>query len=153
MVYPFVFKLSGKKILFIGGGRVAKRKIMSIISSNPFITIIADSIDKELTEITSNITIIQKKATEDDITNNFDFIFICTNDYQLNRKLTKKAKKLGIPVNVADNPQECDFFMPAVIEYKDFLIAVSSKGKNPSEAKKLKEKIEKIIRNGRGEWI
>ncbi len=149
MCYPFVFKISSKNILFIGGGRVAFRKIKSLLDYSPNIHVVSNEFHDGILRLADNkeLTVIKKKAQINDIDSCFDFVFVCTDDYNTNRAVVRVCKQKNIPVNVADNPAECDFFMPALIDKGDFLIAVSSKGKNPSKSKKIKEILLSLMKN------
>ncbi|WP_022670049.1 precorrin-2 dehydrogenase/sirohydrochlorin ferrochelatase family protein [Hippea alviniae] len=146
MCYPLFFKFSGRNILVFGAGKVALRKVKSILSlTKPNMTII--SLDFEDGFYSLPVKLVKKKASISDITADYDFIFICTNDRKLNHTLFLKAKELSIPVNVADNQNECDFFTSATIKFGDIVIAISTQGKNPSKSKEFKEKLLKALKS------
>ncbi|UOD34941.1 bifunctional precorrin-2 dehydrogenase/sirohydrochlorin ferrochelatase [Deferribacteraceae bacterium V6Fe1] len=141
-MFPFIFKLSGKNLLFIGGGNVAKRKIESIIAwSNPEITIISKELHPSLQQLLEkhHIKWIQSSFDEKLISENYDFAFICTNDKSANEQAATILKRLNILVNICDNKELSDFYMPAVISYNDIMISISTKGDSPALSKKIKE--------------
>ena len=145
MCYPLIFKLEGKKILFIGAGEVSLRKVKAILSfSKPDITVISKDFNSEFFMLP--VKLIKKEAEPSDISKEYDFVFICTDDKNLNRALTLKAKELSIPVNVANDRKACDFYTPAVIRFEDVIISISTQGKNPSRSKEFKEKLLKALK-------
>jgi len=148
-MFPLLFKLSDKKLLFIGGGNVAKRKLLSILNqSSPEVTIISKELHPDIKKLLSSnkITWINSSFKEELLKEKYDFAFICTDDKELNTKAALILKKLGTPVNICDNKELSDFFMPAVISQDDIIISVSTKGKSPALAKKLKEIISKTLK-------
>jgi precorrin-2 dehydrogenase/sirohydrochlorin ferrochelatase len=149
MCHPFIFKIEGKNILFIGGGKVATRKIESLLKSKPNITVISQDFSDKLQDLndTKAIKTIKKDISKNDISSRFDFVFICTDNHKLNRDLAHRCKAIKIPINVADDPNLCDFYLPAVVEFENFTIAVTTKGKNPSLSKQTKNRIKEILKN------
>ncbi|BAI81494.1 conserved hypothetical protein [Deferribacter desulfuricans SSM1] len=148
-MFPLLFKLSDKKLLFIGGGNVAKRKLLSILNqSSPEVTIISKELHPDIKKLLSSnkITWINSNFKEELLKEKYYFAFICTDDKELNRKAALILKKLGTPVNICDNKELSDFFMPAVISQDDITISVSTKGKSPAFAKQLKEVISKTLK-------
>ncbi|MGA1862070.1 bifunctional precorrin-2 dehydrogenase/sirohydrochlorin ferrochelatase [Deferribacter thermophilus] len=148
-MFPLLFKLSDKKLLFIGGGNVAKRKLLSILNqSSPEVTIISKELHPDIKKLLSSnkITWINSSFKEELLKEKYDFAFICTDDKELNTKAALILKKLGTPVNICDNKELSDFFMPAVISQDDIIISVSTKGKSPALVKKLKEIISKTLK-------
>ncbi len=135
--------LNKRKILFVGGGSVAARKLKTVLAFKPEITVISKGFSNEIKELSASkkIKIIEKAIEENDINDSFDFAFICTNDKETNSRISRICKEKNILINVADSPKDCDFFMPATIVNDDFTIAISTKGKNPSLSKKIKEKL------------
>ncbi len=148
-MFPFVFKLTDKKLLFIGGGNVVERKVFSILSvSKPKITILSDKITRKLNMLLSENKIfwIEKTFDFDKDLKDFDFVLICTDDKNVNLRAANFFKELKIPVSVCDNKEVSDFFMPAIIDEDDYLISISTKGKSPGKSKKLKEKIKELLK-------
>ncbi len=142
-----MFKLEGKNILVVGGGKVALRKIKAIEPYNPLITVISLEFLAELEHLikTNKVKAVKKAFEKKDITNKWDFVFACTNDKKTNNLIADLCNRQKIPVNVVDNPKRCDFYTAAVLEYDEFFIAISAKGKNPTLAKKIKEKLKGLI--------
>ena len=150
--FPLLFDLSGKNILFIGGGKVAERKLLTIINFSPNVTLVAPAVTEKINELAQKkqINMIISGFRKNMLTSKYSFVFIATDDYELNKRIMSMCKSLKIPVNVADNPECSDFHIPAVItDYQsEILLSVSTNGKNPSKSKKIKEKLIKFIKNG-----
>jgi siroheme synthase-like protein len=149
--FPFLFELRGKSILFVGGGKVAERKLLSVLQFSPVVTLIAPEITTKINELYNQkkILLIKRLFNDKYLNESFDYVFIATNDFELNRKTALICKKLKIPVNVADNPILSDFHMPSIItDYEnDILISVSTNGRNPSKAREVKRLLEEFIKN------
>ncbi|MCD8554336.1 bifunctional precorrin-2 dehydrogenase/sirohydrochlorin ferrochelatase [Seleniivibrio sp.] len=145
MMQPFSFNLKDRYVLFIGGGKVAQRKITALLNENCRITVIAPEVTKEISE--SGMNVILRGFEESDITEKYALVFCCTNDRQINSKAADLSKKLRIPVNIADNPEASDFHTTSVIRSGDFVISISTEGKDPSKTKKMREKLENLLKN------
>lgn len=144
VMYPLCFNLKGKHLLFIGGGRVAERKIKSLLASDARITVVAPQ--ESMSFKHENLRLINKIYDDEDITDEYYMVFVCTDNRGINAAAAKKAKELDIPVNIADDPQNCDFHMPSVINTDEYTISVSTNGKDPSKAKALRIKLEEFLK-------
>jgi len=142
---PFSFNLKGREVLFIGGGKVAERKLKAILNEGCRITVIASEITQEIAGSGANV--ILRNFEEPDITEKYAFVFCCTNDREANGKAADICKKLRIPVNIADNPDASDFHTTAVIRSGDFVICISTEGKDPAKSKEMRKKLENFIKN------
>ncbi len=146
--YPFLVNIRGKRLVFIGGGKVAERKISSLSRMEPEIRVIAPSVTDGIRD---NIRVekVLKPASAEDI-RGADFLFICTDDRELNREFAIEAKIKNIPVNVADDPDMSDFHLPAVYVEEDTgtVVSVSTQGQEPSFSKKLRDRIAAFLEKG-----
>jgi siroheme synthase-like protein len=148
--FPFLFNINGRKLLFIGGGRVAERKINAMLPMNPEITVITAEAAEGIAALAAEnkITLTIKYAETEDIAD-CGFLFLCTNNKDLNARLARLARQKGIPVNVADDPSLCDFHLPAVhITEEGTLFSVSTQGENPPEAKRLRDRLKALTESG-----
>lgn len=149
--YPFLVNINAKRLLFVGGGQVAARKIKSLLPMEPHIKVIAPRIDDELFALAAagTIEILEREAREEDL-EHCDYAFLCTDNRERNAALAARAKELRVPVNVADNPWLCDFHLPAVHINEDaaLVISVSTQGNNPSLARRLRDRIGELLHKG-----
>lgn len=140
--FPIFINIINKPILVIGGGNVALRKVKSIISAGGKVTVIADNILSEIINL-NNVIIIQRKATCADISNNYKFIVIATNNNKANETFAKHCLNQDIMFNRADEQDNNSFIIGSVIDAKPLLIAISSGA--PEMSKLIKTQINKIL--------
>jgi precorrin-2 dehydrogenase / sirohydrochlorin ferrochelatase len=141
--YPVLLDLSGKKTIVIGGGKVGQRKIETLLEYGASVHVISRDLTPELQRLLENgdIRLLAEEFDESLIRGAF-LIVIATNDMTLNRRISLIAKDRNILVNAVDQPEECSFIVPSVIKRGDLLIAVSTSGKSPALAKRIREALE-----------
>ena len=145
-LYPVFLKLDQLEVLLVGGGNVGLEKLTSLLSNSPNakITIVAPSIKKEIIELTSahpTIKILSKKYHEADLDNK-DLVILATDDKELHRRIKNLAGEKHILVNVADTPDLCDFYLSSIVKKGNLKIAISTNGKSPTAAKRIRELLE-----------
>ena len=137
--------INQKKILVIGGGKEALKRIRSMIKEQCEIIIISETISKQIKNLAKIKKIIIKKQK---ITNlqfiaeyKPDIIITTTDNKELNQKIINAAKKRKILAYSSDNPENSDFSNPAIIDFEDIIkIAIFTGGSSPFISKKIKEK-------------
>jgi siroheme synthase-like protein len=142
-LFPIFLKLENLRLLIVGGGYVGMEKLEAVISNSPAtkITIVATQISdtiKEVAEEYNNITLIEKPYHIDDLVGN-DIIIAAINDPVISRQVAEDAKSKNILVNAADKPELCDFYLSSVVKKGNLKIAISTNGKSPTIAKRVKE--------------
>lgn len=145
--YPIFINLKNKKVLVIGGGKVAFRKIKSLLHSNAKIDIIAKNINnEELSNLinTNKIKLINDHFSEN-IIDNYYFIIASTDDNKLNKHIFQCCEKRKKLCNVVDNKKFCSFIIPSIVDRNPLKIAISSSGYSPVISRIYKEKLESII--------
>ncbi len=143
--------LQSKKIIIVGGGNEAKKRINSLLKQECTIIIIADSVNSQINKLakTKKIKIIKQKIADTKFISklNPNLIITTTNDRMLNQKIINAAKKKGIIVYSSDNPEDSDFSNPAIIDFENMIqIAIFTGGRSPVMSKKIKEKLEKVLK-------
>ena len=138
--YPISLNLKDKKVVIIGGGKIAERKIKGLVKCDAKITLVSPNLSRNLETIIRKYKIkyFKKKYTSFIIKNQF-LIFACTSDNDVNEKIFNDAERLGVLVNVCDDTKKCRFIVPAVIRKKGIVISISTDGKRPALSKKFKE--------------
>ena len=143
--------LEGKKIIIIGGGNEAEKRIKSILNEKCEISVISDSINEQI----SNWVKIKKIKLKKQKIENLkfiselkpDLIITTTNDRKINQKIITYAKKKKIIVYSSDNPDDSDFSNAAIIDFeKTIQIAIFTGGRSPVMSKKIKSKSEKALK-------
>ncbi|HID57183.1 TPA: glutamyl-tRNA reductase [Candidatus Poribacteria bacterium] len=144
MGLPIELKVEGKRVLIVGGGKVAARKFLKILKFNPsLLRVVAREIShqiKERAKGSDRVEVIEREFRGEDVLG-FDLVFVATDDGELNRRVAESAGEKGALVNVADHPELCDFYMPAFIKRDELNIAVSTGGLAPSFSAQVKRVI------------
>ena len=143
--------LQSKKIIIVGGGNEAQKRINSLFKQGCDITIIADSINSQINKLTKTkkIKVIKQKVTDTKFISKLkpNLIITTTNDRKVNQKIINAAKKKGIIVYSSDNPEDSDFSNPAIIDFENMIqVAIFTGGRSPVMSKKIKEKSEKVLK-------
>jgi len=142
MGLPVELNLRGKKVLIVGGGEVAERKLDKILEFGPLsVQVVAPVVSPGIKGRSPEVEVIQREFRPDDV-REVDIVFVATDDPDLNRKVAETAKKKGALVNVADSPELCDFFLQAYVRKGNLTISVSTGGVAPGFAGALKDMIE-----------
>ena len=148
-LFPIFLKLKQLQLLLVGGGYVGMEKLQAVISNSPsaVITLIASQISDEIKELAkqySNITLVEKPYHISDLDNK-DLAIAAINDPIVSREVAIDAKSKGILVNAADKPELCDFYLGSVVQKGNLKIAISTNGKSPTIAKRLKEVLNETL--------
>ncbi len=148
-LFPIFLKLENFKVLIIGGGKVGLEKITAILNNSPNtqIKLIATSISDEIKEISktsNNVLLIEKTFEETDL-DNIDFVISAINDKVTSLKIKQLAEQKNILANVADTPEQCDFYLGSIVQKGNVKIAVSTNGKSPTLAKRIRETFEEAF--------
>lgn len=148
-LYPIFVRLEHLDVLLVGGGNVGLEKLNSILSNSPEakLTVVADRILPEVWELCSTsprIKIVPRKFEMEDL-NGKDLVFLATDDRALHEQIRIEARKRKILLNVADTPALCDFYLSSIVQKGDLKVAISTNGKSPTVAKRIKEFLNEII--------
>ncbi len=146
-LYPIMMSLQGKRVVVIGGGEVAERKITGLLGTGAHITVISPELVEGLEALATEgrINWIAKPfhASLMDLFPGVALIFGATDNRQVNLSIYESAGKRGILCNIADVPDLCSFIVPAVINQGDLMIAVTTGGSSPALARRIRQDLEK----------
>jgi precorrin-2 dehydrogenase / sirohydrochlorin ferrochelatase len=141
-----MMNLEGKPVLVIGGGRVACRKVKSLLESGASVVLISPEIHDELQNLAEKAKIVwlAENFSESSMDRYPDavLVFGTTNHRDVNVKVYEACLARRIPCNIADVPDLCTFIVPAVITQGDLMIAVSTGGSSPALARRIREDLE-----------
>lgn len=142
--YPVNLDIENRRCLVVGGGSVGLRKVKTLIDCGAAVTVVSPRIDKTLLQLSNNrrITIHQRSYRASDLEGMF-LVIGATDDPVLNRRIKSDADAVGKLCNIADCPEACNFILPSVVNRGDLIIAVSTCGKSPAFAKRLRQDLEK----------
>ena len=141
---PISINVTNKKILLIGGGRIASHKIGFIQPFTKNITVIAKVVIEDVKK--KEVNWIEKAYEKSDLENYF-LVYACTNIIELNEQIKHDAESLGILCNVVDNPKMCDFVSHAIYKRGIYSVAVSSNAQDVYKAIEIRNKIKEILDN------
>jgi len=148
-LFPIFLKLDSINILVVGGGNVALEKMNAIkrADRNAKVQLIGKDILPELIELVSempNVNIFNREFENNDIIKH-NLVISATDNKLLQIQIKKVCEEKGILCNVADTPDLCDFYLSSVVQKGNLKIAISTNGKSPTLAKRIKEFLEEII--------
>ena len=138
--YPVYLNLTGKKCLVFGGGPIAEDKIAKLQSTGAQVTIVSPTVTPNL-QAWAHRGDFQWQPREyqaGDMEGAFLSI-AATNDRQVNHEIFQEAERLGVLINVVDDPEQCTFIAPAVVRRGQVTLAISTGGASPALARKLRE--------------
>ncbi|GAA4363315.1 hypothetical protein GCM10023185_31940 [Hymenobacter saemangeumensis] len=148
-LFPVFLKLEQLRVLLVGGGYVGLEKLSAILRNSPAtrVTVVAPLLRPALRELAAQhpqVQLRERPYQDEDLTGH-DLVFVATNDPALNRHIKASASELGLLTNVADTPEECDFYLSSVVQKGNLKIAISTNGKSPTVAKRLREMLEEAL--------
>ncbi len=149
LLFPVFFRLDKLQLLIIGGGAVGLEKAEAIFknSDNANVTLVAPEIRDEIKALSkkySNLKLVYKPYDSQDLEGK-DLIIVATNIATLNSQVYLEAKAKKIICNVADTPDNCDFYMCSVVKKGDLKIGISTNGKSPTFAKRMRELLDEVL--------
>jgi precorrin-2 dehydrogenase/sirohydrochlorin ferrochelatase len=146
MFYPVNLAIKDKQCLVVGGGSVASRKAKTLLECEAFVTVVSPDFTQDLLNLEqiSKINLIQRPYQTSDLENKF-LVIGATNNEVLNRQVNADAEQRNMLCNIADVPDICNFILPAIIRRGDLCLAISTSGKSPAFAKKLRKDLEKAF--------
>ncbi|MDH5431320.1 MAG: bifunctional precorrin-2 dehydrogenase/sirohydrochlorin ferrochelatase [Nitrosopumilus sp.] len=143
--------LQGKKIIIVGGGNEAQKRINSVIKQGCHITVISDSVNSQINKLSKakKITLRKQKISDTKFLSKLkpDLVITTTDNKKINQKIINDAKKKRIIAYSSDNPDESDFSNPAIINFENMIqIAIFTGGKSPAMSKKIKDRSEELFK-------
>ena len=145
--------IAGCRVLVVGGGAVALRRVRTLLTCGAFVTVVSPEFHKDFEELSlthkNNLRLIERRYEARDF-GDIDIVMAlpATNPRQLNRGSGEGARKAGIPVSVADAPEECTFFFPSLTAEGEVAVAISAGGR-PSLNRCLSERLRAVWRD----WV
>lgn len=148
-LFPVFLRLETLSVLIVGGGNVGYEKLSAIIQNSPgtnirlVSTTISDDI-RNLADQFSNIELMERPYHTNDL-DFTDIVIIAIDDHELSTQIRDESKNQGKLVNVADKPDLCDFYLNSIVQKGDLKVAISTNGKSPTTAKRLKEVLQEAL--------
>jgi precorrin-2 dehydrogenase/sirohydrochlorin ferrochelatase len=144
--YPMMIELEGKRCVVVGGGKVAYRKVSSLLSCGAKVVVISPELGEELSEyaLMEKIEYIPRRyESKEDLRGAF-LVFSATGDPETDERVVKDAAKLNLLVNVASSKRGGNFITPATLRRGGLLIAISTSGVSPALSRRIKIELERL---------
>jgi len=146
--YPVHLDIRNRNCLVVGGGTVGTRKVITLLDCSAKVTVISPEVSEQLHKLAaSNAIKLMKRSYQTGDLEGMFLVIGATNNETLNRQISSNADCLNTLCNIADHPEVCNFILPSIVQRDDLVITISTSGKSPALAKKLR----KILENQFGE--
>lgn len=145
LYFPLFVDLSEKKVLVVGAGRIATRRIHTLVPFCNNLLVVAPEISMEIEK--EPVELCKRKFQPEDI-DGADMVLAATDDEVVNHEIYQICKEKGIPVNVSSNHKECDFYFPGIVRKGALVAGVTASGTDHKKAKAFREKIEAALAEG-----
>ncbi len=143
---PVNLKMQDKSCLIVGGGKVALRKINTLLDYGCKITVIAPEVEQQIDYFAERKFIkLEKRSYKSPEASKYDVVIAASNDMKLNEQVADDAHTKNVPVNVVDTPRLCDFTFPAILRRDCLTVSVSTDGKAPFLAGQLRVILETVF--------
>ncbi|MSP13637.1 MAG: bifunctional precorrin-2 dehydrogenase/sirohydrochlorin ferrochelatase [Chloroflexi bacterium] len=144
--YPVLLDLRRRRCVVIGGGRVAEGKIKSLIEAEAEVTVVAPDLTQDLEQLAcaGQFVLLRRSYRNGDLAGAF-LAISATDDRATNEAIWQEADALNILVNVVDDVPHCNFIAPSIMRRGDLVVAISTSGKAPALAVRLRQQLETRI--------
>lgn len=153
-LYPIFLNLTGRLCLVVGGGKVAERKIATLLEYEARVRVVSPEFTPKIEDwADQGIIGLYERVFEPQDLEDISLVFAATGDEQINGYVSELCRQKMILVNAVDDPPHCDFFVPSILRRQSLCVAISTEGKSPLLAAKLRRELEKFIPVEYGEWV
>jgi len=144
--YPVFLDIAGKPVVVIGGGTIAEQKITGLLDAGAQVTVVSPELNETLEAFRQEGKIMHiKREYEPGDIEGYELVFVATDSRQENEKVWQEGRQRRIWVNAVDDIPNCDFIMPGIIRRGDLTLAISTAGKSPAMARKVREDLEAFL--------
>ncbi len=141
--YPANLNIKNRNCLVVGGGNVGTRKVTTLLECGARVTVVSPDPTPRLKKMAANGSIqLKERAYQSDDLSKMFLVIGATDDERLNRQVSIDAERVNILCNIADRPEVCNFILPAIVRRGDLVITISTSGKSPALAKRLRRNLE-----------
>src|SRR2546423_2556142 len=144
--YPVFLDLRGRRAVVIGGGAVAEQKVRGLIAAGAHVTVVSPAMSPGLADLArrSAIELRRRRYHDHDLAGAW-LAIAATDDRAVNEAVYAEAERLGVPLNAVDDLEHCSFIAPAIHREGDITVAVSTGGKSPALAVRLRQRIARVV--------
>jgi len=141
--YPIFLDIKNRPCLVVGGGVVGRRKVIKLLECGARVTVVAPAADGKLQDLAAaGVIELRKRPYQSTDLDGIFLVIGATNDEPVNHQIKTDADRQGKLCNIVDSPEACHFILPAVVERGDLAIAISTSGKSPAFAKRIRKELE-----------
>jgi uroporphyrin-III C-methyltransferase/precorrin-2 dehydrogenase/sirohydrochlorin ferrochelatase len=153
-MYPVMLDLRGRRCLLVGAGRIAHRKLLSLLSEDAQVTVVAPTASEPIARLAADglVTLHRRAFIEGDV-DGCRLVLAATNDRTVDAHVAEVARRRGIWVNVADVPELCDFHLPSRVRRGDLQLAIGSGGGAPFAVRRLRQLLEERVGPAWADWM
>jgi len=144
--YPMFLNISRKKCVVVGGGQVARRKVRALLEHGASVEVISPDPCPELNKLveTGEVKVLRRRYQAGDLQGAF-LAIAATDNSEINQQVIKEAQGKAVLVNAVDDAENSDFIVPSYLRRGDMTIAVSTAGRSPALARKIRARLEKEL--------
>lgn len=148
-LFPVFLKLEELRILLVGGGNVGLEKLHALLTNAPSanITVVAPHVKEEVHKLIwkhPSCQLVQREYNSTDLDQK-DLVILATDNKDLHQLIREEARERNILLNVADTPELCDFYLGSIVQKGNLKIAISTNGKSPTAAKRIREVLQEAL--------
>ena len=148
-LYPIFLKMHQVNVLIVGGGNVGLEKLSFLLKSSPNanVEVVAPRFLPELVDLVNkhdSVKLTMKKFKKKMLKKRH-MVIACTDNLEVNKRIFELCRKRYLICNIADTPELCDYYLGGIVTKGNVKIAISTNGKSPTTAKRLREFFEEII--------
>ena len=141
--YPVFLDMKDRKVLVVGGGFVALQKIKTLLDSGAIVKVITkELIAEKIKELPVSLEI--REYNENDMIG-VSIVIAATNSHEVNTKIFEHSKKYNVLLNAVDDKDNCDFILGAIVNKGDITVTISTAGRSPIVAKKIRDKVNEML--------
>jgi precorrin-2 dehydrogenase len=143
MYYPMMMNISGRRCVVVGGGKVAERKVASLLEAGAMVVLVSPAMTPLLSSMVKSgmIEHVSRRYRKGDLKRAF-LCVVATNDRRLQERIWKEAEDQGVLANIVDSDEDCDFLVPSYFRRGDLVVSISTSGKSPALAKRIRKDLE-----------
>lgn len=144
--YPVFLDIAGKPVVVIGGGNIAHVKVVGLLKAGAEVTVVSPELNEEMAALFAQGRFghLQRDYEPGDL-EGYTLAFVATDDRSVNSAVADEGKARKVWVNAVDDPPYCDFIMGGIAQKGDLIIAISTSGRSPAMARKMREEIEAFL--------
>jgi precorrin-2 dehydrogenase/sirohydrochlorin ferrochelatase len=153
-LFPMFVKLDGRRVLLVGAGRIAEQKVHGLLEAGARVVVVAEAAREGFVRLAAERKLeLQIRSFDSADLDAAVLVIAATGDAAVNQRVFDAASERGILCNAVDEPERCHFYYPAVVRRGDLQIAISTNGKSPALAQRIRAELEREFDESYGAWL